>query len=246
MMYYYIFVNKEQQGPYTLEELRTRHITSDTLVWREGMEQWMPAWQVADLRSLFESAAQPTPPPMQQTADSAHTQQCEQPLQQEQPKPQPKRSGCSKLLLSLLVVVALIVFTLVATCPSRQEHQEAVKKEVNRLLEKSIDENDNGFFSAFGKMFTTSLTSMVIDQMLDVHNYVLWSVGEVHYTGHTKKVSFGILNHVFTFDADDLENAMKGNTSIKESEESDDEVTPPADAKDAINHQEQADTTTSF
>ena len=34
-MNYYIFVNNEQQGPYTLEELRARHIASDTLVWRE-------------------------------------------------------------------------------------------------------------------------------------------------------------------------------------------------------------------
>ncbi len=242
-MYYYIFVNKEQQGPYSLEELRTRHITSDTLVWREGMEQWMPAWQVADLRQLFESA-QPTPPPMQPES-AAPAQPCAPQAQPEQQKPQAKRSGCSKILLGVLVVIALALFTLAATCPSRQDHQEAVKAEVNRLLEKATEGSDNDFFSAFGKMFTTSITSMAVDQMLDVHNYVLWSVGEVHYAGHTKKVSFGILNHVFTFDADDLENAMKGSTSIKESEESSEETAPQTSAGDSFDNQEEADTATS-
>ena len=55
-MNYYIFVNNEQQGPYTLEELRARHIASDTLVWREGMAQWTAAWQVDELRQLFQTA----------------------------------------------------------------------------------------------------------------------------------------------------------------------------------------------
>ena len=44
-MTYFIIINNQQTGPYTLEELFDRHITSDTLVWTEGMTNWTPAWQ---------------------------------------------------------------------------------------------------------------------------------------------------------------------------------------------------------
>ena len=42
-MTYFILINNQQQGPYTLDELRSRNITSATLVWREGMADWTPA-----------------------------------------------------------------------------------------------------------------------------------------------------------------------------------------------------------
>lgn len=55
-MNYFIIVNDAQQGPYTIEELRQRHIDTSTLVWAEGMAQWTPAWQVEELKTLFNGA----------------------------------------------------------------------------------------------------------------------------------------------------------------------------------------------
>ena len=70
-MQYFIVINDVQQGPFSIDELRQRNITSDTLVWAEGMPQWTPAWQVEELRPLFyvdaqtaqTAAQQQTPPP---------------------------------------------------------------------------------------------------------------------------------------------------------------------------------------
>jgi hypothetical protein len=62
-MNYFIIVNDAQQGPYTLEELRSRGITTDTLVWCEGMADWQPAWKVEELRPLFYGQSTPPPPP---------------------------------------------------------------------------------------------------------------------------------------------------------------------------------------
>ena len=76
-MNYFIIVNDTQQGPYTIEELRQRHIDASTLVWAEGMAQWTPAWQVEELKTLFNATtgnganATPTPPPMPGTQDGA-------------------------------------------------------------------------------------------------------------------------------------------------------------------------------
>lgn len=42
-MNYYIAKNNEKDGPYTETELSAQHITGDTLVWAEGMENWQEA-----------------------------------------------------------------------------------------------------------------------------------------------------------------------------------------------------------
>ena len=55
-MEYFIAINGQQQGPFTVEALRGQHITPDTLVWAQGMSNWMPASQVSELQSLFSQA----------------------------------------------------------------------------------------------------------------------------------------------------------------------------------------------
>ena len=48
----------------------------------------------------------------------------------------------------------------------------------------------------------------IVGQFMSVDNYVIFSVGKIRYGGETKTISFGILGHVFTFDADDIGKAM--------------------------------------
>lgn len=59
-MSYYVAMNNQQQGPFEVEQLRTMNLSPHTLVWREGMADWVPASKVADLHFLF---APPPPPP---------------------------------------------------------------------------------------------------------------------------------------------------------------------------------------
>lgn len=59
--YYYLNARNEQQGPVAAEKLLDYGVTKNTLVWKEGMSQWEPAGNVAELNSLF--AGQQTPPP---------------------------------------------------------------------------------------------------------------------------------------------------------------------------------------
>ncbi|MBR4388323.1 MAG: DUF4339 domain-containing protein [Prevotella sp.] len=74
-MEYFIAVNGKQQGPFTVEALRTQHITPSTLVWAPGMSGWQQAGQVAELQSLFQS--QQAAPQYQQPEQ----QQYQQPTQ---------------------------------------------------------------------------------------------------------------------------------------------------------------------
>lgn len=73
--YFYIDSEGNQKGPLTLDELRVEHIRKEQLVWTQGMTDWKPAYDIADLKSLFEVSEtnfqhqhQTTPPPPHQTA----------------------------------------------------------------------------------------------------------------------------------------------------------------------------------
>ncbi len=53
MVQYYYTDGKERFGPYSIEELKDQPITPQTLVWKEGLPDWMPANTLSDLNILF-------------------------------------------------------------------------------------------------------------------------------------------------------------------------------------------------
>lgn len=52
-MEYFLLVNGENLGPYSVEILKQEGITPNTLVWTQGMEEWVPAEQIPELQVLF-------------------------------------------------------------------------------------------------------------------------------------------------------------------------------------------------
>ena len=48
-MKYYIAVNNQPQGPFEINELSQKGITPDTLLWCEGMNNWLPAKDIAEV-----------------------------------------------------------------------------------------------------------------------------------------------------------------------------------------------------
>lgn len=66
MAQYYYTDGKERYGPFTIEQLRERNISAETLVWKEGMADWLPASQVSDLQPLMSTSdafSAPSTPP---------------------------------------------------------------------------------------------------------------------------------------------------------------------------------------
>ena len=61
-LYRYINENMEAVGPASPEEMAAAGITDDTLVWREGMDDWLPASMVGDVATALH-APLPTPAP---------------------------------------------------------------------------------------------------------------------------------------------------------------------------------------
>lgn len=61
-MKYYIAVNNQHQGPYSVEELKSMNIAPDTYVWCEGMAEWAKASDVEEIRQVMVEPSMPSMP----------------------------------------------------------------------------------------------------------------------------------------------------------------------------------------
>jgi hypothetical protein len=63
---YNVAVNGNPTGPYAIDELRRMaqggELTKDTMVWKEGMQQWAAAGTIEDLSGIWSSVPPPLPP----------------------------------------------------------------------------------------------------------------------------------------------------------------------------------------
>jgi hypothetical protein len=63
---YFVAINGQQQGPLDVAALsakvRDGAVSRGTLVWKQGMSNWTPAGQVAELSEIFGSVPPPLPP----------------------------------------------------------------------------------------------------------------------------------------------------------------------------------------
>ena len=80
MKEYYIYLN-QQEGPFTIEELRSKKISIQTPVWHEGLSNWTIVGDIPELRSLVKITPPPfekaTPPTFQTVAQSEYEYELE-------------------------------------------------------------------------------------------------------------------------------------------------------------------------
>ncbi|MDE5968366.1 MAG: GYF domain-containing protein [Muribaculaceae bacterium] len=53
-MEYFAIINHEQVGPITKTELRHLDVYPETMMWREGLDDWKPASELPELADLFQ------------------------------------------------------------------------------------------------------------------------------------------------------------------------------------------------
>lgn len=117
MTQFYYTDGKERYGPLSMEELRTKNITPQTLVWKEGLSDWVQAGQMEELQALFQASemAAPVVPVSQMIGE----------------KP-PKNWLVESILVTLLCclpfgVVGIIFSTKVDTLWNTGQREEAIK-----------------------------------------------------------------------------------------------------------------------
>lgn len=106
----------------------------------------------------------------------------------------------------VFTVLILMVIALIATCPTKQAHTEAVMNAVNSVLSKRTDDTDG--WELLGAMLGSKIANVVVEQKLEVKDYFIFSIGQMTFNGETKTVSVGLFNHVFTFDKEDMTESL--------------------------------------
>ena len=241
MEYFIIDNNGQQAGPFSQDQLVQKAISPETLVWKQGMADWTPAWKVEELRTVLEAVEANKPKstnqqenqePQQQTSEQAQQQAYQQAQQQAyqqgfqqgaamnanfQQQPKKRKSHMAMKLIIGLIVFIIAVFAV--SNPGADAHKEKVRTEVGKAIEKATSTSDNNFFSqalrSVAKMMAGSVMDEAMNQLFEYHNYIVCSKGTVEFNGKQHTVSFGILGTVYTMNADDMVKALEGADNLQ-------------------------------
>lgn len=116
-----------------------------------------------------------------------------------------------KKFLVLILFLAVIVVGLVFTCPTKQQHVDAVMNEVNGLMSDAASDvgldTDSGW-GMVGKMAIGSLAQNYLESQLYYNNYFVFSTCQITFNGKTSTTSVGIFNHVFTTDKEKMKEKL--------------------------------------
>lgn len=104
------------------------------------------------------------------------------------------------IFFSILGVLAAFVILLIATCPNEQAHKDRISTVVKQGVGLSVNGTDDSMkgLGAFVQLLGGGIAEYAFDQMLEVNNYFIFSVGTVTMDGETKPMTIGVLGHVFT------------------------------------------------
>lgn len=239
MEFFIIDRNGQQAGPFSFDQLVQKGISPETLVWKQGMADWTPAWKVEELKAVLEAIeanqsnqnAQKQEGVQQGFPQGANQQQAQQQdyqkAQQEayqqgfqqgaamhsnfQQQPKKKTSHFAMKIVIGLIIFILAIFAI--TNPSADAHKEKVRTEASKAVEKAVGSTDNNFFSqtlrSVAKMMAGSMMDEAMNQLFEYHNYIVCSTGSVEFNGKPHTVSFGILGNVYTMNADDMVKALE-------------------------------------
>lgn len=74
--------NGQQAGPFSFDQLVQKGISPETLVWKQGMADWTPAWKVEELRAVLEAIRANQQQAQQQDYQKAQQEAYQQGFQQ--------------------------------------------------------------------------------------------------------------------------------------------------------------------
>ena len=204
MKYFILDSNSQQQGPFTIYELKDRGINEQTLVWAEGMENWQPAWQVEEIKRLLFDQPAGTPPPPPHSTDSFSQTPSGQPM-----SPQPQQSH--KALIAGIIIAVIVLVVLAITNPDRRQHTDAIARAFTEAFDNEMEKSgiSDSALDEIGNMIADRMTASMVDQLLDYHNYIIFSKSTITIVGKSYTVSWGLLGRVFTVSNDRLSQKLE-------------------------------------
>jgi hypothetical protein len=135
MKRFYLHNGTEQQGPFDIEDLKTKNISRETSIWYEGLDEWTTAEKVEDLKSLFKSTPPPlratklVPPPLQKT----HTKVTSEAAKK-------KKNTLGKILQSIGIIGAIVLIIFFVTGYFSTDHGISIDTQTYQEKVMTVEE----------------------------------------------------------------------------------------------------------
>jgi uncharacterized protein HemX len=137
MQKFYIHKDDQQQGPFSIDELKDLKITRDTMIWFEGADNWKKAIEVDELKEIFKTV----PPPLKTNSSIIPP-----PLVDKTPKEikksivetQPKKKNTTLIIVvSILLLGGLGTFVYINQQNKQEEIQRQIEEQNSKLQEQN-------------------------------------------------------------------------------------------------------------
>ena len=143
MKKYFLYDGNEQKGPFDLDELKAKNISSETPIWYDGIPDWTTANKVEELKEILK---QSTPPPFEKKQNipppikkHQHSFASTESFQNDKKKSSfKKRTKLLIIISSSVVVIAALVFIILFN--QYNQKQELLEKEA--IHQKELKEQE--------------------------------------------------------------------------------------------------------
>lgn len=115
----------------------------------------------------------------------------------------PKKNGNKKWWA--LVITLIVIMLLAVTCPSKDEHKDALSGDISTAVTNTIVGQQN-IWQLVGNFFVSKIVDATLESNLRYSNYLVCSVTRAELNDKKSILSVGVLSHVFVlFNKDDLQ-----------------------------------------
>lgn len=122
-----------------------------------------------------------------------------------------------KKIIALIILIGIVLLAAI-TCPDAEAHKNAIVNVMSDTVDDKISEELNGDdggniisngLASIGSMFAGKIIDSVVDSKLHVDNYVVFSLGKIHWEQEDKVVSVGVFNQIYTFSQEDIQKVLR-------------------------------------
>lgn len=197
MEFFIIDRNGQQAGPFSFDQLVQKGISPETLVWKQGMADWTPAWKVEELKAVLEAVEANQSNQSNQNVQKqegvqqgfqqqgfqqgANQQQDYQKAQQEAYQQgfqqgaamnsnfqQQSKKKTSHFAIKMVIGLIIFILAIFAiTNPSADAHKEKVRTEASKAVEKAVGSTDNNFFSQALRSVAKMMAGSMMDEAMN-------------------------------------------------------------------------------
>jgi hypothetical protein len=177
---FYYLDEKEQKGPFSLENLKSKGLKPETLVWSEDLDQWKPLKDVEELKILIKKTP-PPPPIIDSTPNSSLINEKEDKVVVVDSNVKGWASFKIFFFSFLLVGLSVLISILISSNKKKNLKNE-IQSRIQSILEDKTVVLDGTYFLTEGELENTDYKSLLGNDQSELSFFQKWWQREKLYT----------------------------------------------------------------